>query len=357
MIRRPPFRLVTLLLLGVIALPVTGAAAQQGPAAARVQVEQASLRQMAPVQQVPGSIMSRQDAAVAAEVSGRVTWVAEAGTRIAAGEAIARVDDRMLRLELRQYQAQVKSLESQLAFQEREVERQRQLAERGTTPVTRFEETMSRRDVLAQELVRAQVSRDRTALEIERTVVKAPFAGQVAERMLEVGEYSAPGVKVARLVAVDRVEVRAQAPVAIARHLEEGMEVPLDVEGQTVTGRISRIIAIGEAQSRTFEVRLDLPQGDRPWIVGSAVRVGLPSDMAARTVAVHRDALVLRGEGTYLFRVNADNKAERLTVRTGTSIGEWVQVIGDVKAGDRLVTRGAERLRDGQEVELDPKVG
>lgn len=351
---RIPHMIAAALLLGALALPAS--AQQPPPPAARVKVETASLRSMAPILQVPGSVMSRQDAEVAAEVSGRVTWIAEAGTRLAAGEVLARVDDRLLRLELRQYDAQIKSLESQLAFLEREVDRQRQLAERGSTPVTRLEETTSKRDVLVQDIVRAQVSRDRTALEIERTLVKAPFTGQVASRMLEVGEYSAPGVKVVRLVAVEQVEVRAQAPVAIASHLREGGEVSLDVEGLAASGTVTRIIAIGEAQSRTFEVRVALPKGEAPWIVGSAVKVGLPSATAEQVVAVHRDALVLRGDGTWLFRVNAGNKAERVAVKTGTSIGDWVQVIGDVRAGDRLVTRGAERLRDGQEVELDPKV-
>lgn len=355
MTRRIAHQIAAALLIGTLALPAT---AQQAPAqpAAKVKVEAASLRQMAPVLQVPGSVMSRQDADVAAEVSGRVTWVAEAGTKLAAGEALARVDDRLLRLELRQYEAQIKSLQSQLTFQERELERQRQLAERGTATIVKLEEANSRRDVLVQDLVRAQASRDRTALEIERTVVKAPFAGQVAERMLEVGEYSAPGVKVARLVAVDQVEVRAQAPVSIARHLSEGISVSLDVEGQPAQGKVTRIIGIGEAQSRTFEVRVALPRGEANWIVGSAVKVGLPSATAEQVVAVHRDALVLRGDGTWLFRINAQNKAERVAVKTGTSIGDWVQVTGDVRDGDRTVVRGAERLREGQEVELDPKV-
>lgn len=357
MARIPTSPFAAILLATALSLPGAMVLAQDAaPPPAKVRVEPATQRLMAPVLQVPGSVMSRQDADIAAEVSGRVTWVAEAGTRVNAGDAIARIDDRLQQLELRQLDAQIKSLQSQLDFQEREVERQRQLSERGSTPVTRFEETSSRRDVLAQDLVRAKVSRERTALEIERASVKAPFAGQVASRMLEVGEYSAPGVKVARLVAVDQVEVRAQAPVAMARFLTEGMEVPLDVEGQATTGTISRIIGIGEAQSRTFEVRVKLQRTDQPWIVGGAVKVGLPSASADQVMAVHRDALVLRGTGTYIFRINAENKAERLEVRTGTAMGDWIQVIGDVKDGDRLVTRGAERLKEGQGVEMDPKV-
>lgn len=355
-----PLLAVALLLPAAPALAQQGGPPQQPPP--KVVVSAAETRMMAPQLQVPGTVHSRQDAAVAAEVAGRVTWVAEAGTRLAEGEPIARLDDRALLLEVQQLDAQIKSLLSQAEFQTRELNRLQQLAEKGSAPLSRLEEAASRREVLAQDLVSARARRDRVALDIERAVVRAPFAGQIASRMLEVGEYSSPGAKVARLVAVDQVEVRAQAPVGLAGNLREGMAVALEGEmfgpSQAAEGTISRIIPVGEGQSRTFEVRVALPRptADRPWIVGSAVRVALPSAAPEQVVAVHRDALVLRGSGTFLFRVNAENKAERLAIRTGTGSGEWVEVDGGLAPGDRVVTRGAERLRDGQQVDLDPKV-
>lgn len=351
-------RLTLPALAAAIALmPLHALAQQAGPPApppAKVRTATVEDRMMAPQIAVPGTIHSKQDADVAAEVAGRVLWVAEAGTRLQAGDVLARLDDRELQLQVQQLDAQVKSLLSQLEFQTKEANRLQQLAARDSAPVSRLEESQSKREVLAQDLVRMRAQRDRVALDIERATVRAPFAGQVASRMLEVGEYSAPGAKVARLVAVDQVEVRAQAPVALANQLREGMEVALDTDGNQATGRVSRIIPVGEAQSRTFEVRVALPEGR--WVVGGAVRVSLPSAAPQQVVAVHRDALVMRGTGLSVFRVSGENKAERVPVKAGTTVGEWVEVLGEVRPGDKVVVRGAERLREGQAVDSDPKV-
>lgn len=337
-------------------LPTTAAAQQPGspPAQppAKVVAGLAEQRTMAPHIAVPGTVHSRQDAEVAAEIAGRVTWVAEAGARVEAGDPIARLDTRELALRGEELEAQIRSLQSQLTFQTREAQRLEKLAAGNNTTVSRLEEAQSRRDTLAQDLARVRTQRERVALDMERAVVRAPFAGQIATRMLEVGEYSSPGAKVARLVAVDDVEVRVQVPVALAPQLREGMEVGLGDGGAAGQGRISRIIPVGEAQSRTFEVRVALPDGH--WVVGGAVTVSLPSSAAQQVVAVHRDALVMRAGGTYVFRLNAENKAERLTVSTGTELDGWVEIQGGVDAGDRIIVRGAERLRDGQTVDPEP---
>jgi len=90
------------------------------------------------------------------------------------------------------------------------------------------------------------------------------------------------------------------------------------------------------------------------------VEVGLPSNNGRAAIAVPRDALVLRNEGTYVFRINAEGKAERLSVETGESQGEMIEVLTDGLAdGDLLVTRGAERLEPGQQVTIsarDPEI-
>lgn len=333
------------------------ALAQQAPPSPpppKVVAAEAQERVMAPRVVVPGTVRSRQDAVIAAEVAGRVTWIAEAGTRLRAGDPIARLDDRELSLRAEELDAQIRSLQAQLGFQSREAQRLEKLAAGNNATISRLEESQTRRDTLTQDLARMKVQRERVALDLQRTVVRAPFDGQIAARSIEVGEFSSPGARIARLVAVDDVEIRAQAPVALAPLLREGMEVELGEGEARRTARISRIIPIGESQSRTFEVRIAVPDGR--WIVGGAVRIALPSGEPQTVVAVHRDALVLRSGGTFLFRVNAENKAERLTIRTGTENGEWVEVLGGVAIGDRVVIRGAERLRDGQAVDTAPRL-
>jgi len=97
-----------------------------------------------------------------------------------------------------------------------------------------------------------------------------------------------------------------------------------------------------------FEVRI--AANDPAWVIGSPVRVALPNSDPRELVAIPRDALVLRGSEMFVLRVTADNKVEKIRVDTGIGLGELVEVIGKLSGGDRVVTRGAERLQAGQAV-------
>jgi multidrug efflux pump subunit AcrA (membrane-fusion protein) len=74
-------------------------------------------------------------------------------------------------------------------------------------------------------------------------------------------------------------------------------------------------------------------------------------------VAAHRDAIILRADSVYVFAVGEDGVAKRVDVELGVADGDLVQIVGAVKAGDRLVIRGGERLRDGQQVEIQTAAG
>ena len=97
-----------------------------------------------------------------------------------------------------------------------------------------------------------------------------------------------------------------------------------------------------------FEVRI--AANDPAWIIGSPVRVALPNSEPKELVAISRDALVLRGTDVYVMRVNGDNTVEKIVVETGIGLGGFIEVIGNVNQGDRIVTRGGERLEAGQVV-------
>jgi SOS-response transcriptional repressor LexA len=97
-----------------------------------------------------------------------------------------------------------------------------------------------------------------------------------------------------------------------------------------------------------IEVRISLNESD--WVIGSAVRVALPEAKPVQVVAVPRDALILRQNSTYLFKVNGDDTVEQVTVTTGIGSGALIEVNGDVHDGDLVVVRGGETLRPGQAV-------
>jgi multidrug efflux pump subunit AcrA (membrane-fusion protein) len=82
----------------------------------------------------------------------------------------------------------------------------------------------------------------------------------------------------------------------------------------------------------------------------------MPTAESKEVLIVPRDALVLRREGASVFRVNDDMTAEQVNVITGLGAGTMIEIIGEVKAGDLIVTRGAERLNSGMPVVIKSDV-
>lgn len=323
-----------------------------GPPPALVSVTEVRSQAMAREIAVSGTVLSRHDARLAAEVAGRLEWVAEVGTVVATDEPLARLDTRFLELQLGQDEARIRRQEVNLTFLDRELERLQALTDQQITARNQLDELVSRRAMAEQELLEARLSRDQTAHRLERSTVVAPFPGQVVERLQQPGEFTQVGGPVVRLVDVGHTEVSARAPLDVAPHVEPGQEVELrDGAGRRLTTRVRTVIPVGDERSRMLEVRAELPTHD-PWVVGTALRLALPASALRETVSVPRDALVLRAGATYLFKLEGDSTVERVDVETGVGSGDQIEVRGDIATGDRVVIRGGERLQPGQTVRL-----
>ena len=234
---------VSLAALSCLTAPV--AWTEEGPPPAPVQVEYALEQSMAPHTWVPGTVMSRNTAAIASEVSGQLTWVADVGESFEAGQTVARINDQSMQLQLKNDEATIKRLEAQLSYLDQQVERTRRLTEQQIVPTNDLEEVESQREATQQELVQAKVARERTHYELDRTQVKAPFSGEVVRRLQQPGSYSGVGEEILWLVDPSHVEARVQAPITVAPFLAEGMTVAVKNGDREVEGRIRQIVPVG----------------------------------------------------------------------------------------------------------------
>jgi RND family efflux transporter MFP subunit len=340
--------LVVLRAGGVVARADVPAASGPPPAAVKVGVAQSL--EMTAVLSAPASVVSRSDARVGAEVPGQLLRVAEVGEVVRQGDVIAQIDNRGLRLRLEESEAEIRRLEANRDYLVQQVSRLNRLGREGIVAAEDLDQARSQRQTAAEALAQAMASRDNIAYQLERTQVQAPFSGRVAERLLQTGSYAAVGSEIVRLVDTRRVEVRARAPLGIASFLREGMGVTVSDADQRLEGRIRTVVPVGDERSRQLEVRIELP--DAAWLIGSAVRVALPTSAARQVVAVPRDALVLRRDNTFIFKIDANGAAQRVEVETGVGRDELIEVRGDVAAGDRVILRGGERLRPGQPLNI-----
>lgn len=332
-------------------LPVISWAQEEQEApAAPVSVETAQRDTFSATLWVSGTVISQNDARIAAETDGRITWVADVGTRIEKGDAIARIDAADLRLELADSEARLGSLKSTLKFRDSSLQRFKKLAASNNAAATQLDEAQSQLDITRQDIKRAEVAIAQIKRRIKQTEVLAPFPGIVVERLVQTGEFVSRGAQVARLVDTEHREIRAQAPLSVAGWIREGMQVSVEHQENESLSPISYVIPVGDQRSRMFEVRV--AANNPAWIIGSPVRVALPNSKPRELVAIPRDGLVLRGSNIFVMRVNSDNTVEKVSVETGIGLGGFVEVIGNVNQGDRIITRGGERIEAGQVVSI-----
>jgi RND family efflux transporter MFP subunit len=355
---------------GVAAIAVVGAAgwmlwpsaevAAVAPAEAAVQPSEAELppvsvvkvaaTRIAPQASYPGTVVSRNDSKLAADVEGRVEWVADVGTIVKEGDVIARLDANLARLQSDSDKANVAKLTAQVRYDRAQAQRMQELMDRKVVSKAGLDQATSTRDANEAALKQAEAAAKRSQYQLDHSEIRAPFAGRVVSRLINAGEYASPGKDVVRLVDLDAIEISTQVPIASMQHLRETMRVTAELQGKNVQTTVRVIVPVGHEQSRTVEVRLTLEPGTA--FVGDAAKVLIPAAEPRSVLAVPRDALVLREDNTYLFKLNKENKAERIAVEVGAADGNMVEVIGMLKAGERVIIRGAERLESGQKVRL-----
>ena len=321
-----------------------------GPALVRVAV--ASIQDIAPETMVPGTVVSRNDARLSAEVPGRLTSVADVGTVVVQGEPVAEIEDTSLRLQNIELQALVTRAEASLRFLENEEKRFTQLAESNLAAATQLDQTRSDRDVARGDLAVARARLEQNEDQLVRTKILAPYDGIVVERLMTPGERVIEGGKVVRLVDQDHLEVIARAPLEYYRFVERGQLLGIRAGSQQAHAVVRTVVAVGDENTHQFELRLDLD--GNPFPVGQTLRISIPTSDSREVLTVPRDALVLRPEGQSVFVIDANNVAQQINVTVGVWQGERIEVRGAVSPGDKVVIRGNERLQPGQTVtEMD----
>jgi RND family efflux transporter MFP subunit len=336
------------LILTLLIIPALAGSQMGGPALVRVAV--ASVKDIAPVTTVPGTVVSRNDARLSAEVQGRLTSVMDVGTIVRKGEAVAEIEDTSLLLQKSEQQALVTRAKAKLRFLENEEKRFKKLAESNLAATTQLEQTRSDRDVARGDLAVAQARLEQIEDQLARTRILAPYDGVVVERLMTPGERVEEGSHVVRLVDQENLEIIARPPLEYFRFVHRGQLLDLRTGSQTAFGEVRTVVAVGDENTHQFELRLDLD--GNPFPVGQTLRVSIPISDSREVLTVPRDALVLRPEGQSIFVVDADNLAQQVQVTVGVGQGDDIEILGAVSPGDRVVIRGNERLQPGQTVSI-----
>ena len=318
---------------------------------ASVIVAEVQLLELAPSVDVPGTVVSRYDSRLASELEAKLEWIAEVGTEVRQGDAVARLESITFQLREMEAESRVAREEARVTFLQSEKRRLESLAENNLSARSQLDQTTSNLAVAESDvaIAKAQLGLAKVAMHV--TQIRAPFDGIVTERLRNIGERLNVADEVIRVVDPTSLEVVARAPLNTVNFIREGAALELHNDYRSDTAAVRTIVPFGNPQSHMFEVRLDVDAAR--WTVGESVRLSMPTANVKRVLAVPRDALILRREGASVFRLKGDMSVEQVNVITGLGDGGHIEVIGELSAGDRVVTRGAERLSDGETVSFN----
>ncbi|MEZ6060329.1 MAG: efflux RND transporter periplasmic adaptor subunit [Planctomycetaceae bacterium] len=198
--------------------------------------------------------------------------------------------------------------------------------------------------------------------QIDRHTFVAPFDGFVVTEHTEVGQWVARGDPIAEVIQLSEVDVQVFTLEEQIRDMRVGSDVRVEVPAARESewnGKVHRIIPQADVRSRTLPVEIRITNHIQDGIPalksGAFARVHLPTGQQQLVMLVPKDALVLGGEEPLVYVLEPAEEGKPASVREavvtlGISKGNSIQVTGPIRAGDRVVVRGNERLKNGQTV-------
>ncbi len=345
--------------------------------ALRVTTAAVQVRDLVPHETVSGRLEPMRKALLHFEISGQVQGrYVEPGQTVAAGDlllglAAGDFEDALgsaaARLQLEQSNIErdrelLKLAQRNRKLQQDEVDRLETLGKESLISKSRLDEARIKLLQLDSEVAELntsvgtatsrlellQAERNRAARDLERTELRAPFAGIVNSVQAQVGDYVTPNQGVLELIDTTALDLYVEVRGKLAQALAQGQEVTVQADGMSLTGRIVALQTDPDPETYTHALRVRVPGAQvRP---GMVARVRLPLPALTRVVAVPVTA-VLQDEGhDYVFRVTGDT-LQRIEVDTGPRVGDLQVVRGGLQAQDVIVVRDVAALSDGQQVQ------
>ncbi|WP_405234124.1 efflux RND transporter periplasmic adaptor subunit [Lentisalinibacter salinarum] len=277
------------------------------------------------------------------EITSRVTSIV---TRIVFREGqLVDEGDLLVELENKEIRAELAVAEASLSESRSQYERARQLADTRAISASSLEELLA-----AMQVAQAQVQAAQARL--ENTLVRAPFSGKIGLRRVSPGGLVNPGTVITTLDDLDPVKLEFSVPETFLGVLREDLTVSARspaLQGRRFRGRIDSVDTRLDPVSRSILVRAILENEEDLLKPGMFLTVALQMRRSDVLMAPEQAIVPERGQH-YVYVVAAEDRAARRQVELGQRIPGAVEIVSGLAAGDRVITEGTQKVREGSEV-------
>lgn len=283
-----------------------------------------------------GSLKSNESVVLRPEIAGRIAAIhLREGMPAAKGAVLVALDASTQAAELRQ-------AEANLALSQANHRRTEELYEKKFVSARARDEAAANLKVLEAAVALAQAR-------LQKTQIRAPFAGIVGIRNVSIGDYVKEGQELVNIEDIGALKADFRLPESYLSRLRKGQSVEVSTDampGQTFKGTLDAVDPLLDASGRAISLRARLENPDLKLRPGMFVRVRLAFGGERQGLAVPEEALVPAGDDNFVFRV-VEGKAQRVMVKVGQRRGATVEITEGLKAGDEVVSAGQLKLRDG----------
>jgi RND family efflux transporter MFP subunit len=347
--------------LGALVLAVVAGACKRADgaptaaeAAPAVAVQTATVVEVeAPVTlRLTGNLRGERETDLAANAAGRVvTTSVERGAQVQPGQVLAQLDVRAASLAASEAKAQAESVRAQQAQAQTDCARYAKLRDTGAISDAEYERVAVQCRTLPLSAEAATARASIAAQNVGDGAIRAPFAGVITERYVDVGEYVRQDSRVVTLVSVDPLRLELAVPEADAARVREGAEVAFRVAahpGRRFTGRVRFVSGAIRAATRDLPVEALVDNADRALKPGMFADVELA--VGTRKLPAVPKAAVLDDEGTRRAFFVVDGRLQERTLATAEAPGDVWGVLSGAKAGERVAVGEVGALRNGARV-------
>lgn len=342
-----PFLIAAVLLAAVTACsrePHAAAPPAAAPALVTVPVQAAGT---VASQSWDATVQAVQAAVLMAQTNGRVLALPrEVGDSVAAGDVVVRLTDAEQQSAQRAAQAQVAVADAAYTEAEANYRRYAAIYPKGYVSRAAYEQMLAARDRAKAQLTAAQAQAREAGAQQAYTVVRAPFAGVITARYVQVGEAVAGPPfpqKLLALAAPGALRVEAPLPQAVAEALRANPQAAVMVNGERVASGRLQVFPVADPATHTVTVRMDLPDTVHGLYPGMTVKLAFAAPAAAN-VSIPASAVVSRGELQGAYVVDGDRVSLR-QLRTGDVAAGRVEVLSGLAAGERVAVDPAAATR------------
>ena len=308
-----------------------------------------------------GQLLAKAKASVAAQVRGQIAQVAvEESAAVEAGQVVLQIDPERRGLELTNQRTRVVEAEAQRSLARREHRRVAKLHAQNAASQSQLDASKTELDLATSRLAGANAELGLAERAFNDATVTAPFAGLIARRYVNVGEFVSQGQPLFDLVALDPIEVEFHLPERDSSRVHLGALVEVRVApfpDEIFYARVTVISPTIDTATRTLRVKAQAPNPDGRLRPGLFARADLGVAERQGVVMIPEDAVLQRSDGAVVFRLVGDDRVERIRIRTGVYRDGLVEAAEGLSAGDRVVVRGQTALIDGSVVSLRKQDG